>query len=90
MNISYFEQKQCFKIDTLHTSYMLTVVDSEGFLGHVYYGPYLPDLEEHCSVVVRPSGTEPKIKVYISVSAPDEASAVDREQLVAEDMKRRM
>ena len=38
MGIAYFEKDRIFKLDTLHTSYLIGIVDEEGFLGHIYYG----------------------------------------------------
>lgn len=41
-------------------------------------------LEDNCSVVVRPSGTEPKLKTYISVSAKNREEAKKLEKEIAD------
>ena len=41
-------------------------------------------LEDNCSIVVRPSGTEPKLKIYVSVSAKDEAEAQNTEEAIVQ------
>lgn len=47
-------------------------------------------LTEHGSVVIRPSGTEPKLKTYISVTAPDRAAAEKAEAEIRRDLERKL
>ena len=43
-------------------------------------------LEDRCSVVVRPSGTEPKLKVYVSVAAESRQEAELAEREIVKDL----
>ena len=41
--IKYYENERIFKLDTPMSSYIIGVVDEEGFLGHIYYGKRISD-----------------------------------------------
>lgn len=41
MAITYLEQERIFRLDTPNTTYLIGIVGTEGFLGHIYYGKKL-------------------------------------------------
>ncbi len=45
MGITYFEKEKIFKLDTKNTSYVIAIVDKEGFVGHAYYGKRLEEAD---------------------------------------------
>ena len=52
MGIVYLEKEKLFKLDTPHTTYIIGIVGEEGFLGHVYYGKRMKDVQG-ASVLLR-------------------------------------
>ncbi len=43
--ISYNENERIFKLDTPNTTYMIGIVDEENFVGHIYYGKRLKEVD---------------------------------------------
>ncbi|MDP4146714.1 MAG: glycoside hydrolase family 36 N-terminal domain-containing protein, partial [Bacillota bacterium] len=45
MGIYFNEKSKSFKLDAKDTSYIMAIVDEEQFLGHVYFGEKIPDMD---------------------------------------------
>ena len=75
-------------LDTIGPKKVQTVLDySKGLDGLPKADVLKYLLEGNCSVVVRPSGTEPKLKVYISVSAENREQALAVERQLCDALK---
>jgi len=44
MSIIYNEELKVFKLDTPNTSYLIGIVDEKQYVGHIYYGKYIHDV----------------------------------------------
>ena len=55
MGIKYIENNRTFKLDSKDTSYIISIVDDEKFLGHVYFGQKV--LDENLNYLMRTEET---------------------------------
>lgn len=75
-------------LDTIGPKKVENVLDYEKGLNGLPKSDVLKYLlEDQCSVVVRPSGTEPKLKVYVSVCAESKEEASVLEQQITEHLR---
>lgn len=51
MSVAFFKETGTFRLDTPDSTYLIGIVDAEGFLGHQYYGRRIPDRD--LSVLLR-------------------------------------
>ena len=63
---------------------VISVLDYSTGINGLPKSDVLKFIMEGCSVVIRPSGTEPKLKVYISVTAENESRASGQEAEMAQ------
>ena len=75
-------------VDALGGERVLKVLDYSEGLDGLPKTDLVRLLLNGASVSVRPSGTEPKLKIYTSVIAPDPSGAAGREAALMEDLVR--
>ena len=76
--------------DTIGGKSVLRVEDYSKGLNGLPASDVLKYFTEKGSVVIRPSGTEPKLKLYVSVTAENKAEAERMEKLIKEDIEKRL
>ena len=75
-------------LDSIGGEAVLRTEDNSVGLNRLPKSDVLKYFTEIGSVVIRPSGTEPKLKVYISVTAKDKAEAERIERQIMTDVEK--